>query len=164
VIGILSALRHKGILGMNRRNAGFTLRCNARKFYPRVDDKVTTKRHCEEAGIPVPKLLALATHHFELRELARKLEGLERFVLKPSHGAMGNGILVVKGRDGDDFVRANGRRLTLEDLRYHAAGIISGLYSLGGQDDAAMVEEMLEVHPDMAEVSVEGVPDIRVII
>src|SRR5690606_24353729 len=84
---------------------------------------------------------------------------------KPARGAMGNGILVVKGRTDDGrFLRAGGRVIDETHLRYHAASIISGLYALGGQLDAAMVEELLAVHPEMAEISTDGVPDIRVIV
>jgi alpha-L-glutamate ligase-like protein len=71
---------------------------------------------------------------------------------------------VVRGRDGDRFLAAGGRRLALGDLLYHAAGIISGLYALGGQPDAAMVEERLEVHPDFAAIATDGVPDVRVVV
>ena len=45
-------LRAAGVLGMNRRNAVYTLRWNPRRFYPRVDDKLETKRLLREAGIP----------------------------------------------------------------------------------------------------------------
>jgi alpha-L-glutamate ligase-like protein len=88
----------------------------------------------------------------------------ESFVLKPAHGAMGNGILVVVGRAGRDFLRSGGRRLSADDLRYHAASIISGLYALGGQPDFAFVEELLEVHPALARICTDGVPDVRVIV
>jgi alpha-L-glutamate ligase-like protein len=152
------------VLGINGRNADYTLRWNPRRFYPHVDDKLETKRLCDRAGIPTPKLLAVARHHFELRRLAPELERLHDFVLKPAHGAMGNGILVVRDRDGRRFVSAGGRRLDLGDLLYHAAGIISGLYALGGQPDAAVVEERLIVHPDLAEIATDGVPDVRVVV
>ena len=77
---------------------------------------------------------------------------------------MGNGILVVRGRDGDRFRVAGGRWIGIDDLSYHAAGIISGLYALAGQTDVAIVEERLEVHPALAEIATEGVPDVRVVV
>jgi len=163
-VKVLRALRRHGVLGINRRNAEYMLRWNPRRFYPRVDDKVLTKRICEAAGIPVPRLLAVAQLHHELRQLPKQLEGLDSFVLKPSHGAMGNGILVVLRRDGDRLVRPGGRSISMTDFVYHGASIISGLYALGGQADVAMVEERLEVHPEMREIVTEGVPDIRVIV
>lgn len=161
---IWSALRRQGVLGINGRNADYTLRWNPRRCYPNVDDKLRTKELCRRAGIPTPQLLAVARHHFELRKLGPELARLQDFVLKPAHGAMGNGILVVRGRDGERFLAAGGRRLLLGDLLYHAAGIISGLYALAGQPDEAMVEERLVVHPEMAAIATDGVPDIRVVV
>ena len=163
-VRIWQALRRHGVLGINGRNADYTLRWNPRHCYPRVDDKLETKRLCDRAGIPTPKLLAVARHHFELHRLAPELVRLHDFVLKPAHGAMGNGILVVREREGERFVSAGGRRLVLGDLLYHAAGTISGLYALAGQPDAAMVEERLVVHPDLAEIATDGVPDVRVVV
>ena len=85
-------------------------------------------------------------------------------MLKPVRGAMGNGIIVIGGRQGDDFVRSDGRILSRDEFRYQAAGIISGLYSLAGHADRAMVEERLEVHADLARIATRGVPDVRVIV
>ncbi len=158
------ALRREGVLGINRRNLDYTLRWNLRHHYPRVDDKLLTKKLCAAAGIPIPRLLAVAAHHFEVRELAGKLAGERSFVLKPARGAMGNGVLVVEGRDGERLRRPGGASMPMTDFQYHAASTISGLYSLGGQPDVAMVEERLEVHPELAEIAEQGVPDVRVIV
>jgi alpha-L-glutamate ligase-like protein len=157
-VKVLGSLRRAGVLGINQRNHDYTLRWNRRRFYPRVDDKLATKRLCERAGIPIPRLLAVAEHHFELRDLPRRLAEERSFVLKPAHGAMGNGVLVILDREGERLVRTTGRGLWMRDLLYHGASIISGLYSLGGQPDTAMVEERLEVHPVFEEITVEGVP------
>ena len=158
------ALREAGVLGINRRNHAYTLRWNPRRSYPRVDDKLLTKRLCAAAGIPIPQLLAVAAHHFEVRALPAQLAGERSFVLKPARGAMGNGVLVVLDRDGDRLVRPGGVKMSMSDFQYHAASTISGLYSLGGQPDVAMVEERLEVHPELAEIAEQGVPDVRVIV
>lgn len=163
-MSVLRVLRHHGVLGINRRNAEYTLRCNPRRLYPLVDDKLRTKRLCEAAGIPVPALIGHARHHFEIPGMLQALEGRQDFVLKPSRGAMGNGILVVRAREGEAFVRAGGRRVRLSGLRYHAASIVSGLYSLGGQSDQALLEERLVVHPALAEIASEGAPDLRVVV
>ena len=163
-MNVLSALRRSGVLGINRRNAEFTLRWNPRSAYPMVDDKLRTKELCLRAGIPTPRLLAVARHHFELRRLRAAMAELTSFVLKPARGAMGNGIVVVRERDGARFRLAGGRSLSLDDLSYHAAGVISGLYALAGQTDAAIVEERLLVHPELACIATEGVPDVRVIV
>jgi alpha-L-glutamate ligase-like protein len=157
-------LREAGVLGINARNIRYTLGVNARRFYPMVDDKLATKGLCEHAGIPVPKLYAVARHHVELRELPERLEAHQSFVVKPVRGAMGNGIAVVVGRHGGQYLRSDGRGMSREQFLYHSAGIISGLYSLAGHADAVMVEERLEVHPSFDRIATEGVPDVRVIV
>jgi alpha-L-glutamate ligase-like protein len=164
VIRLLRNLRTRGVLGMNRRNSDFTLRWNRRHLYPRVDDKLLTKRLCEAARIPTPKLLAVARHHWELRHFLAALTDYDEFAVKPARGAMGNGILVIAGRSGDEFVRSGGHRLSGSELLYHAASIISGLFALGGQPDVAFAEERLSVHPELREITSEGVPDLRIIV
>lgn len=161
---MLGRLRRAGVLGINRRNACYTLQWNPRRFYPLVDDKLETKRLCRSVGIPVPGLLAVARHHFELRALLPALELHESFVLKPVHGAMGNGVVVIVGRGSGHFVRSGERPLGYDEFLYHASGIISGLYALGGQVDVAMVEERLEAHPVFDGLATEGVPDVRVVV
>jgi len=163
-VSLLRSLRRNGVLGINRRNLEYTLRWNPRRLYPRVDDKLQSKALCAAAGIPVPKLLAVARHHFETRDLFTRLASRSSFVLKPARGAMGNGILVITARDGQRLLSPGGRWSSPSDLAYHAASIISGLYSLSGRPDAAFAEERVIVHPDLAEVASDGVPDLRVVI
>jgi len=161
---MLDGLRRLGILGINRRNIDYTLRCNDRRHYPLVDDKLATKYLCEKAGIPVPRLLAVARHHFEVRSLLPALADRDSFVLKPARGAMGNGILAVIGRERDRFLCAGHRGYSKDEFVYHALSIISGLYSLAGHADAAMVEERLQIELSLANLASAGVPDIRVIV
>src|SRR5215467_3821667 len=76
----------------------------------------------------------------QLRELGELLDDYREFVLKPNRGASGRGILVITGRYRDGFRRHDGKHLTLEDLRQHTCDILSGMYSLGGQADSALVQ------------------------
>jgi alpha-L-glutamate ligase-like protein len=155
-------LLQRGVLGINARNQRYTLRVNERRFYPLVDDKLATKRMCHEAGIPVPRLLAVAEVNAQAKRLLPQLSDENAFVLKPARGAMGNGILVLEVRDGR-MLRGS-RTISPDDFVYHAAGIISGLYSLAGHADAAMVEEKLITHAAIAPLAEDGVPDLRVIV
>jgi len=163
-VSVWSALRDAGVLGINRRNGMYTMRWNPRHFYPRVDDKLETKRLLRDAGIPTAKVLAVARIHSEVRRMLAELDPYASFVVKPAHGAMGNGILVVRERDGDWFRRPGGQWIDRRALFYHSASIISGAYALGGQPDVAFAEERLEVHPELAAIATEGVPDVRVIV
>ncbi len=161
---ILRTLRRAGILGVNRRNRDYLLRCNERRLFPLVDNKLSTKALCEKAGIPVPRTLAVAKHHFEIAPLVAKLSTEDSFVLKPARGAMGNGITVIIGRDGDAWLRSGGRTFAADQLAYQAAGIVSGLYALGGHADIAFAEERLVAHKALRELGDAGVADLRVIV
>jgi alpha-L-glutamate ligase-like protein len=163
-VNYLGALSSSGLLGINRRNAEYTLRWNDRRFYPRVDDKILSKQICAAAGIPTPALIAVARAQAEVPAMLREIERTGRFALKPARGAMGNGILVSVEGVASRFRRASGGWLTSEAVGFHASSIISGLYSLGGQPDAAFAEECLEVHRELRSICYEGVPDIRVVV
>ncbi len=160
----MGRLRRLGILGMNERNLRYVVGCNPRARYPMVDDKLQTKRLCAEAGLPTPRLLGALRHPGEVRTLREIASEEDSFVLKPARGAMGNGVLVVRGRDGGRFVRADDKRVRFEDLRFHALETLAGLYSLGGQPDRVVVEECLVSHPDLKRIAPTGVPDLRVLV
>ncbi len=157
-------LKKLGILGMNKRNIHYIGAHNDRKYYPLVDNKLKTKIIAQNAGIAVPKLLKTIEHQSQLRQLKEILDGLESFVIKPSQGSGGKGILVIVRREDDYFFKANGQRLELRDIQRDISNILSGLYSLGGKRDVAMIEKLVEFDPIFDRYSYEGVPDIRVII
>ncbi len=158
----LAEMRRRGILGINRRNVLYTLGQNERARYPLVDDKLLTKQLCRRANIPVPRLIASANTHREVGQLLGRVRDEPAFVLKPARGAMGNGILVLEWRDGQLYRGV--RRMAEGAFVYHAAGIVSGLYSLAGHSDEALVEERLETDPRFAELVADGVPDTRIIV
>lgn len=157
-------LREAGVLGINQRNVDVIFPSNPRKNYKRVDNKLLTKQLCLEHGIPVPTLFGQASSNFELKQLREVFVEKKSFVLKPSRGAMGNGTFVIRGYEDGVFLRAGGTRMTEGELLYQAAGILAGLYSLGGRPDACMVEEVLETHHELRAISTDGVPDVRVIL
>ncbi|HID92668.1 MAG TPA: alpha-L-glutamate ligase-like protein, partial [bacterium (Candidatus Stahlbacteria)] len=157
-------LKKQGILGMNKRNIKYIGGENDRKYYPLVDNKLKTKVVAQDAGIAVPKLLATIERQSQLRKLKDILEGLDKFVVKPAQGSGGKGILVIVQREGDTFIKPSGQRLELRDVHRDISNILSGLYSLGGKPDVAMIEALVEFDPIFERYSYEGVPDIRVII
>ena len=157
-------LKKEGILGMNKRNIHYIGFYNDRKNFPFVDDKLKTKKIAEKAGIDVPILITKIEFQSELRHLQKRLLNLEKFVIKPSMGSGGKGILVITDREGDSFIKANGERLGFVEMKDHISNTLSGLYSLGGKPDVAMIETLVEFDPIFSKYSYEGVPDIRVIL
>lgn len=157
-------LRDEGVLGINARNARFISPYNPRKHFPNVDDKLRTKELAIRHGIPSPKLLGTVDAHGDLRDLPKVLAPHPEFVIKPVRGAMGNGVLVIVGREGRYFRKASGVTLDDAQVRHYVSGILSGLYSISGTDDRAMIEQRVRVHPAFGAISFGGVPDLRVIV
>jgi len=157
-------LRRRGILGINARNADYVLPLNRREFYPRVDNKLLTKRIAEEHGIPVPKTFAVVEKHGDVRRFPELLGGRDDFVIKPGAGSEGRGIIVISSYADEAFVTPGGERWEVPELRYHLSTVLSGLYSLGGQPDCALIEQRMIRHPVFASIAVGGTPDIRVIL
>jgi alpha-L-glutamate ligase-like protein len=157
-------LRELGILGMNRRNAACILDHNPRAKFPIVDDKMKMHRLCREIGVPTPEVYAEVTSYSMLRRLPELLGDRGDFVIKPNRGSAGRGVLVVTGRDPRGYRRHNGELLERDDLRQHISDILSGMYSLGGQPDSALVQQRVRLHPAFAAITFKGIPDVRVIL
>ena len=160
-------LRESGVLGLNERNTDFILRLNPRRFYPRVDDKILTKELALEAGMAVPDLYGIIEHQGQVRQFADMVGNLKSFVIKPAQGSGGDGILVVTGRSErkpDSFRLSSGVLISRGELEHHISNIVGGQYSLSGNRDKALIEYCVRFDPTFAEVSYQGVPDIRVVV
>ena len=72
--------------------------------------------------------------------------------------------MVITEREKDIYSTPGGRQITWSELRYHLSTILSGLYSLGGQEDKVIGEQRVVSHPTIMSRAVEGTPDIRVVI
>ncbi len=160
-------LRAAGVLGLNERNADYIMRFNPRRFYPRVDDKALTKELATAAGMAVPELYGMITNQGEVRNFADIVGERSSFVIKPAQGSGGDGILVVTGRSSrkrNSFRLASGVLISTAEISHHISNIVSGQYSLSGNPDKALIEYCVNFDPIFAEVSYQGVPDIRVIV
>jgi alpha-L-glutamate ligase-like protein len=157
-------LRELGILGMNRRNAACILDHNPRSKYPIVDDKLRMHSLCGQIGVPTPAVYADVASYAQLRRLPELLGERGDFVVKPNRGPRSRGVLVVLERQGKHYLRHNGEQLSLEALKQHLSDILSGMYSLGGQTDKAIVQQRVRLHPAFAAISYKGIPDVRVIL
>lgn len=159
-----SRLRTQGVLGMNQRNIGFVSKYNDRSLYPLVDDKLQTKRLALENEVSVPALIGVVSSPMEVNGLATLLADLAGFCIKPAKGSGGKGILVVRRAEDGQFLRSNGQVISLNDIQRHTSNILAGLFSLGGATDVAMLEQLIEVDDILTRYSIEGVPDIRLIV
>jgi alpha-L-glutamate ligase-like protein len=157
-------LQALGILGMNRRNVAYISRYNERKRFPLVDDKLKTKLVARKAGVASPDLLQVIRTQHQIEAIEPVLARYDQFVIKPAQGSGGKGILVITGKDGSRFIKSSGARIDAADVKRHLSNVISGLYSLGGRPDVAIVEALIVADPIFSELSYEGVPDIRLIV
>jgi alpha-L-glutamate ligase-like protein len=152
-----------GVLGMNGRNGAYISQVNQRRLYPLVDDKLLTKELAQKAGLAVPELYAAFRYNGEVRNARALLDRYQNFVIKPANGSRGNGILVIKGRVGDSVRLGSHRLMSWDDLRFHMQNTLSGIYSLGGQEDSVIAEYCVEFDPVFQSITHLGVPDIRLI-
>jgi alpha-L-glutamate ligase-like protein len=167
MLAIVRKLREAGVLGLNERNADFIMALNPRRLYPRVDDKVLTKELALAAGMAVPELYGVITNQGEVRNFPNIVADYESFVVKPAQGSGGDGILVVTGRSKrkrDAYRLASGVLISEAEIEHHISNTVSGQYSLSGNPDKALIEYCVQFDPVFAEVSYQGVPDVRVIV
>lgn len=157
-------LQAKGIIGMNRRNIRYIGRYNDRRLYPLVDDKLQTKLLAKRYGITTPDLIGTVTTQFGVKHVAEMVEAYPGFVIKPAKGSGGKGILVVERQQDGGYIKPSGTRIERQDLERHVSNILSGLYSLGGSPDVALIESLIAFDEVFAAYTYEGVPDIRVIV
>ncbi len=169
---IFRDLENLGILGINNRVGRYILRHNKRENYPLVDDKVKTAQRAEAWGIAMPENYMIVENYGSLKNLHLKILNYDSFVIKPANGSQGNGIIVIKEiikeeKNGVMRVlcrRSNDKLMEIEEVKHHISGILSGLYSLSGQSDTAIIQSKIDKHPIFNDYSYGGIPDIRVIV
>ena len=157
-------LNAKGIMGINRRNADFVLKYNKRHLYPIVDDKIITKQRAIEAGIHVPEMYGVISTEKEIEKLDSIIGEHNDFVIKPAQGAGGDGILVIADRFEGRYKTVSGKIVSHDEIEYQLSSILTGLYSLGGHRDRALIEYRVTPDQIFKSISYEGVPDIRIIV
>ena len=159
-----ATLKSLGVVGMNDRNINLIARHNPRRLFPLVDNKLKTKLLAKEHGLPTPGLIGSLSLQHEVREMETIIEDHPGFAIKPATGSGGKGILVIVDRQEEAYVKGSGVLVDSLHLKRHASNILSGLFSLGGSPDIAIIEELIRPDPLYHDLSIEGVPDLRVIV
>jgi len=67
-------------------------------------------------------------------------------------------------RKRDSFRLSSGVLISEAEIAHHLSNIVSGQYSLSGNPDKALIEYCVRFDPIFADVSYQGVPDIRIIV
>lgn len=161
---ISKKLKDIGILGMNARNYKLISKLNKRNLYPLVDDKVKTKELAVQNNINTTQKIGIIEYQHQVKYFPQMVQNFKEFVIKPAHGSGGKGVLVIKKWDKNTYITASEKTLTYAQVYQHISNILSGLYSLGGQYDVALIEEMVHFSNIFEKFSYQGVPDVRIIV
>ncbi|MBI5891969.1 MAG: hypothetical protein HZB47_15075 [Nitrosomonadales bacterium] len=151
------------VLSMNRRNLHYIYTRNQRKHFPLADDKLLAKEVLVPAGVRMPETFRVYSYFYELRNLEQDLDAYHDFVIKPAQGSGGNGIIVIVGRSGQDWIGISGKIYTLYDLQRHISDIIFGVFSFD-LGDRAIIESRIVQHAEIELLSPLGLADVRIIL
>jgi len=158
-------MKHSDILGMNARNHIYQSGYNKVKAKRISASKLLTKSILKKKKLGVPKLYRIfkderAVEKFDFSRLP------ESFVIKPSQGLGGEGILVIEkgGEYAGEWLTVDGEKVTVGDLRLHIGDILQGRFSMFDLPDKAFIEERVEVHPNFKRISYQGTPDIGILV
>lgn len=156
--------RTRHLLGKNARNQVY-LRLNKKRGRRIADSKLLTKEALKKHNLPHPELYTVFETPEEL--FAFQWESLPgNFVVKPSRGMGGEGILVIKKKAkwaGEWYLMDNSK-IDISQIRLHVLDIFAGRFSLLNLPDKAFVEERIKIHPIFKKYTYQGTPDIRVIV
>lgn len=129
-----------------------------------ISDKVEQKIRLSRAGIPIPETFMIVSDENGILSFNNWLKGWDRgFVIKPSKGHGGNGVLVIDSRRGTISFRYNGRSLENREMIQHIRSIISGSFS-EGIPDRAIIEERMILAKRLRELQTDGLIDIRIVV
>ncbi len=157
-------LQTNEILGMNARNRLYTSQ-NSSQAKQICHSKFLTKQLMQERGINVAKILAIINNHEELNQFNWQ-ELNDNFVIKPSNGSGGKGIVVFTKRlNKKIFLDTMGQKWNQEDIALHCLDVLEGKYtSHPGVVTSIIIEERVAIHPQFESLAYHGTPDVRVIV
>ena len=148
------------VLTMNVRNREFVAKYNPAEVLAKLS-KDEAKRILIPLGIPMANTYGILRTRADVAALRTWMPEHPRFVLKPASGHGGEGILLVRWK-GEGMYDTSLGPLTAGGIEAHALAILAGDYG-GDHGDVAVLEELLERHDDLHELSPYGLADIRVI-
>ena len=112
-------------------------------------------------GVPMASTYMILRERSDLEKFRKWLDQHDTFALKPSSAYGGEGILLVKGKQGELY-QTNFGPMTASQIVTHAFSIVEGQFH-GGQKDSAVVEELLVQNEALRSIVPVGLADIRVI-
>jgi alpha-L-glutamate ligase-like protein len=92
------------------------------------------------------------------------LRDIRQFAVKPARGSGGSGIVLIRDRTERGYITQSGELISPQNLFYHITDILSGIYSLSGLEDRAILEALIHPDPVFDEINYQGVPDVRIVV
>src|SRR3989442_6257637 len=148
------------VLTMTVRNREFVGKYNSPGLMAMVT-KDAVKGLLLPLGVPMAATYLILRERSDLGKFKEWMRGHEVFALKPSSSYGGEGILLVTGKQGDMY-RTNMGSMSASQIETLAFSILEGQFH-GGQQDTAVVEEMLVQDETLHDIVPMGLADIRVI-
>lgn len=152
------------VLGLNRRNSHYIFSLNPLELLPMVDEKVVTKGYLLQHQIPHPETYGVIGSRAHIKDIAAITRGRDAFVVKPSRGSGGGGIVVFEQPNPGTFARPNDDIWPLPMLERHVDEILSGVFSLDERSDEALFEYRIVLDQRLLPLSPTGIPDIRFLV
>lgn len=152
-----------GVLGMNARNLKYIRKKNQGDSVSLADSKMKTKMFLSERGIPFAETYAQICTHQELSSFDFSSIPVDAFVIKPNHGSKWQGILIVKRNKQKKYI-ISGSEWSEDEIRLYMRDIISGEFSLYGNHDSCIIEELLVPGKFFSKYSRYWLADIRIIV
>ncbi len=149
------------VLSLNKRNRDIIARYNPPNLYPHIK-KDRMKRTFHQLGVPTPDTYCIIKTKTELACAEIVMKKYDSFVIKPSGGLGGEGILVVNKDEKGRFV-TKGREHSMDELKRHIVQILDGQYT-SDWTDVAIIEQKVVTDVVLDGYYHKGVPDIRVIV
>lgn len=158
-------IKRSEILGMNARNHLYQSKYNRPKAKKVAASKINTKALLKRSKLGIPKLYKM----FKSEQLVDKYDFTklpDSFVIKPSQGLGGEGIMVVErgGEFAGEWVTVDQQTVSVQDLKMHCKDILAGKFSRFDLPDNAFIEERVRVHPNFKPISFQGTPDVGVLV
>lgn len=150
----------RDVLTMTVRNREFVDKYNPPGLMARLS-KAEVKALLLPLGIPIAATYMILIERSDLVKFREWLKEDDSFALKPSAAYGGEGILLVYGKKGDSYETNNGS-MNASQIETHALSILDGNFR-AGQNDTAVVEELLVQNEALREVSPLGLADFRII-
>ncbi len=106
----------------------------------------------------------MISNQVEVKTIHEMVKSWPGFVIKPARGSGGKGILVVTSHKDGVYTKPSGATINKEEVERHLSNTLAGLFSLGGKNDVAVVENLIKFDDCFDGFSFEGVPDVRIIV